>query len=57
MSKFTKKLHDNSIDENISDESLKLIIEDTGYKNEGFTGRPAKLYRFKEDIKDINLYL
>lgn len=32
------------------------LIEDTGYKNEGGNGRPAKLYRFKENIKDITLF-
>ena len=33
------------------------LIEDTLEKNTGGHGRPAKLYRFKEDIKDINLYV
>lgn len=32
------------------------LIEDTGYKNEGGSGRPAKLYKFKDNIKEINLY-
>lgn len=32
------------------------LIEDTGYKNEGGSGRPAKLYKFKEDIKEMNLF-
>jgi len=32
------------------------IIEDTGYKNEGASGRPAKLYKFKENINEINLF-
>lgn len=32
------------------------LIEDTGYKNEGGNGRPAKLYKFKENIKEINLF-
>lgn len=32
------------------------LIEDSGEKNEGGNGRPAKLYRFKENIKDINLF-
>lgn len=32
------------------------IIEDTGYKNIGGSGRPAKLYKFKENIKEINLF-
>lgn len=32
------------------------LIEDTGYKNEGMNGRPAKLYRFKENVKERNLF-
>jgi len=32
------------------------LIEDTLEKNVGFNGRPAKLYRFKDDIKEINLF-
>ncbi len=32
------------------------LIEDTGYKNEGYTGRPAKLYRFKEEIEERELF-
>ncbi|HHU54211.1 MAG TPA: NUDIX hydrolase [Mollicutes bacterium] len=32
------------------------LIEDTGYKNEGYTGRPAKLYRFKENIEERDLF-
>lgn len=32
------------------------LIEDTGYKNAGGNGRPAKLYKFKEDIKEMNLF-
>ena len=32
------------------------VIEETGECLEGTSGRPAKLYRFKEDIKDINLF-
>jgi len=31
-------------------------IEDTGDVNEGGTGRPAKLYRFKEEIEETNLF-
>ena len=35
---------------------LKLdIIEETGEYSEG-NGRPAKLYRFKENVKDINIF-
>jgi len=32
------------------------LIEDTLEKNVGYNGRPAKLYRFKEDIKERNLF-
>lgn len=32
------------------------LIEDTGYSSAGFSGRPAKLYRFKEDIRNIDLF-
>lgn len=31
-------------------------IVDTGDINEGYTGRPAKLYRFKEEIEEKNLF-
>ncbi len=32
------------------------IIEETGYNNIGGSGRPAKLYKFKENIKEMNLF-
>ena len=32
------------------------IIEDTNDKNTGMNGRPAKLYRFKEEVEDKNLF-
>lgn len=32
------------------------LIEDTKQKTSGNNGRPAKLYRFKEDMREINLY-
>lgn len=32
------------------------LIEDTGYKNEGAAGRPAKLYRLKEQMEERNLF-
>lgn len=35
--------------------NLGYII-DTGDINEGYTGRPAKLYRFKEEIEEKNLF-
>lgn len=31
-------------------------IVDTGDINEGYTGRPAKLYRFKDEIEEKNLF-
>ncbi|MDD2377374.1 MAG: NUDIX hydrolase [Bacilli bacterium] len=32
------------------------LIEDTLEKNTGFNGRPAKLYRFKDEIKEMDLF-
>lgn len=32
------------------------LIEETGNNSVGGSGRPAKLYKFKENIKDINLF-
>ncbi len=32
------------------------LIEETGYNSIGGSGRPAKLYKFKDNIKDINLF-
>lgn len=32
------------------------LIEYTNERNTGFNGRPAKLYRLKDDIKDRNLF-
>jgi len=32
------------------------ILEDTGDKNNISNGRPAKLYRFKEDVKAIDIF-
>ena len=32
------------------------LIEDTNQKTSGNNGRPAKLYRFKDEIREINLY-
>lgn len=32
------------------------LIEDTGYKNDGFNGRPAKLYKFKDNIVEKDLF-
>ena len=32
------------------------LIEETGNNSVGGSGRPAKLYKFKENIKDVNLF-
>lgn len=32
------------------------LVTDTGYKNEGNNGRPGKLYRFNDDIKERDLF-
>lgn len=32
------------------------LVTDTGYKNEGSNGRPGKLYRFNNDIKERDLF-
>ncbi len=32
------------------------MIEETGEYSDSLSGRPAKLYRFKDDIKNINLF-
>lgn len=32
------------------------LVEDTGERNEGYNGRPAKLYRFKEEMKEQDLF-
>ena len=32
------------------------LIEETGYNSVGGSGRPAKLYRFKENLKELNLF-
>ena len=32
------------------------LIEPTGDKNIGFNGRPAILYKFKDDIDDLKVY-
>lgn len=32
------------------------LIEDTGYKNEGGHGRPAKLYRFKTNLEERDIF-
>ena len=32
------------------------LIEDTNQKTDSRNGRPAKLYRFKDNLREINLY-
>ena len=32
------------------------LVTDTGYKNEGSNGRPGKLYRFNDEIKERDLF-
>lgn len=32
------------------------LVTDTGYKNEGNNGRPGKLYRFNDEIKERDLF-
>ncbi len=32
------------------------LLEDTGYKSKGGNGRPAKLYKFKDDSEDVDLF-
>ena len=32
------------------------LVSDTGYKNEGNNGRPGKLYRFNDEIKERDLF-
>ncbi|MEG1647269.1 MAG: NUDIX hydrolase [Bacilli bacterium] len=58
LQKVYEKILDKSLDRrNFRKKFITLdLIEDTGYKNEGFNGRPAKLYRFKEQIKEKELF-
>jgi 8-oxo-dGTP diphosphatase len=32
------------------------LVEDTNEYNIGYNGRPAKLYRFKDDIREFDLF-
>ena len=58
IEKVITSLLDLKIDRrNFRKRLLKLdIIEETGEYESGGNGRPAKLYRFKDDIKDVNIY-
>jgi len=57
-----QKIYEQVLDTNLDRRNFrkKLMnlgyIEDTGDVNEGGTGGPAKLYRFKEEIEETNLF-
>ena len=57
-----QKVYENVLDvkldrRNFRKKMMSLgYIEDTGDVNEGSAGRPAKLYRFKEEIKETILF-
>lgn len=57
-----QKVYEQILDMNIDRRNFRKkfitmgLIEDTGYKNEGYTGRPAKLYRFQEELKETVLF-
>jgi len=57
-----QKIYEQVLDKKLDRRNFrkKLInlgyIDDTGDINEGFTGRPAKLYRFKDEIEEKNLF-
>lgn len=58
MQSVCEQIEGHSLDRrNFRKKILSLdIIEDTGFKNETTNGRPAKLYRFKEDVEKLNLF-
>ena len=54
-------LENSAIPEDIRSECTAValmhdLIEDTNEFNIGCNGRPAKLYRFKDDIKEIDIF-
>lgn len=57
-----QKIYEQVLDKNLDRRNFrkKLInlgyIVDTGDINEGYTGRPAKLYRFNEETEERNLF-
>lgn len=56
------RLYENLLEATIDRRNLRKkflqfdMIEETGDYSTGINGRPAKLYRFKQDIKDFNLF-
>lgn len=56
------RLYENLLSASIDRRNLRKkflqfdMIEETGDYSTGFNGRPAKLYRFKQEIKDFNLF-
>ena len=58
IQKVYEKLFDLNIDRrNFRKRFIKFdMIEETGEYSDSLNGRPAKLYRFKENIKSINLF-
>ena len=58
LERVLSSILDKSVDRrNFRKRLLKLnIIEPTGEMSEGHNGRPAKLYRFKEEVKDIHIF-
>lgn len=58
IQKVYEKLFDMNIDRrNFRKRFIKFdMIEETGEYSDSLNGRPAKLYRFKENIKSINLF-
>ena len=58
IQKVYEKLFNLNIDRrNFRKRFIKLdMIEETGEYSDSLNGRPAKLYRFKDDIKNINLF-
>lgn len=55
---FCEEMEEKELDRrNFRKKVLSLdILEDTGYKSENMAGRPAKLYKFKEDTDKIELF-
>ena len=56
------RLYENLLESTIDRRNLRKkflqfdMIEETGDYSTGINGRPAKLYRFKQNIKDFNLF-
>lgn len=58
LQKVYEQIFDKSLDRrNFRKRLVSMdILEDTGQYNVGYNGRPAKLYRFKEGIKQVDLF-